>query len=856
MRAVKKEQLLNLVNLMTDANEYILKQSENFEKIDVNEIAQMLCSCQESAVTIGDKVGEESSKTVVFLKEYCDLLYRQLSVIENKSEFIRCANEIKNQLIKICDSINNDLPTEKKEIVFLPYKVSMWDSLESIWKAADEDENCNAVVIPIPYFERTADRRLGEMHYEGLDYPDYVPVTDWKTYNFSNADVIYIHNPYDDSNYVTSVHPFFYSENLKKYTDCLVYVPYYSTTGGMLESQKLCSAYLHADYIVIQSEKYRKFFDERLADEKFLPFGSPKFDRIINTCKNPAENEWKERIKGKKVYFYNTSIGGFLNNANVFLKKMLYVFNTFKDRDDAVILWRPHPLLESTIKSMRPALMDLYNEIKNYFISENIGIFDDTPDITNAVAWSDAYIGDAGTSVTSLFEMSGKPLFILNNFILSEATKEECLNNFANPLFSFYGMANYKILYGNKLFSGSVNDNEVLYKYVCDLPCGSENVYFSVIYEVNNKIYIMPQFSQSILKIENGNLTEIKLEQYGELVQSFGAALYNYNRYIILIPNKYPKIVRFDLETDEVVYLGEMPEEVYADIPGIGDHMCGGVTLLDNVLYMASLVDGSVRTLNILDGTTEIFNSGMGCCGFSYNVYDDNDKDLWLLPFNSTRIARFDTITKKFRYYDINIPNFECRHWSSEYKCDLYPFSNISCFKGDYIYIFPCWGNKFVKLNKKTGKAEEWIPPMEIPDTYKNGYYMSWEKSYALKKMCDDSLDMKGYDCLIYSGYDRKLYKVNVDTDAYEEVKIKFDIDELKKHNPGFSYMTEQLHYVCYEDCFNSLKTFLDGNIVGKQYSVEEQKKYLSSINASLDGTCGEKVHRYVTYNKNGGQYM
>ena len=31
----------------------------------------------------------------------------------------------------------------KREIVFLPYKASMWDSLESVWKAADEDkDNC------------------------------------------------------------------------------------------------------------------------------------------------------------------------------------------------------------------------------------------------------------------------------------------------------------------------------------------------------------------------------------------------------------------------------------------------------------------------------------------------------------------------------------------------------------------------------------------------------------------------------------------------------------------------------------------------------------------------------------------
>ncbi len=38
----------------------------------------------------------------------------------------------------------------KLEVVFMPYKASMWDCLESVWLAARDDESCNAVVVPIP----------------------------------------------------------------------------------------------------------------------------------------------------------------------------------------------------------------------------------------------------------------------------------------------------------------------------------------------------------------------------------------------------------------------------------------------------------------------------------------------------------------------------------------------------------------------------------------------------------------------------------------------------------------------------------------------------------------------------------
>ena len=100
------------------------------------------------------------------------------------------------------------------------------------------------------------------MHYEGDQYPAYVPITDYRVYDFEKRrpDAIYIHNPYDYANYVTSVSPEFYSSELKKYTECLVYIPYYSTSGGMSEGQRRCPAYYQADLIVMQDGKIPEVF--------------------------------------------------------------------------------------------------------------------------------------------------------------------------------------------------------------------------------------------------------------------------------------------------------------------------------------------------------------------------------------------------------------------------------------------------------------------------------------------------------------------------------------------------------------------------------------------------------------------
>lgn len=105
----------------------------------------------------------------------------------------------------------------------------MWDSLESVWKKYDADPEWDARVIPIPYYDKNPDGTFSEFHYEGNDYPDYVPITFYKNCDLegNHPDEIYIHNPYDDANYVTSIEPYFYSKNIKNYTDKLIYIPYF-----------------------------------------------------------------------------------------------------------------------------------------------------------------------------------------------------------------------------------------------------------------------------------------------------------------------------------------------------------------------------------------------------------------------------------------------------------------------------------------------------------------------------------------------------------------------------------------------------------------------------------------------------
>ena len=440
MRKFQKQQILDVIQSLHMLHGEI-KDSLNGKEYEIAQIA--LSDCQEAAIQIGEVIEQiegTGTQAVSCLEQYCENVY-QISVQVQEISAQEAYKSLESNLTKAENDIKH-VPT-KLEVVFLPYKASMWDSLESVWKTADEDPNCDAYVIPIPYYDKNPDGSFKEMHYEGDQYPEYVPVTNYEEYDFENRkpDMIYIHNPYDEANYVTSVHPFFYAKNLKKFTEKLVYIPYFileeispDNEQAVKNMEHFCTlpGVFHADKVIVQSEDMRRIYINVLSEavgeksrsiweQKILGSGSPKIDKVLNTKKEDLEipENWLKIIKkpdgnDKKIIFYNTSINALLNNDEQMLAKMKDVFKVFKEnKDEIALLWRPHPLMQTTISSMRPQLRNEYQKIIDEYKEEGWGIYDDTADVDRAVVLSDAYYGD-GSSVVQLCKQTGKPVMIQN----------------------------------------------------------------------------------------------------------------------------------------------------------------------------------------------------------------------------------------------------------------------------------------------------------------------------------------------------------------------------------------------------------------------------------------------------------
>lgn len=452
MARLKKEELLKIVQGFAE----ILDHIEEKQSAGQDELMQ----CQGRVIEFGNymelRYYEEDSKELIpMLEEYCEDLY-ELSQTGMQDGGPDLVERMHHLLAAIKEYVKNRLPEYTKETVFLPYKASMWDSLESIYLAAREDQDCMAYVIPIPYFDKNADGSLGKMYYDGDCFPGDIPITSWEAYSIeeNRPDRIFIHNPYDGSNFVTTVHPGFYARELRKYTGELVYVPYFVLQEiepddqiGIEGIKKFIElpAVLYADKVIVQSEKMKQIYvnefirwakekglsgrytDQAYQESRILGLGSPKYDKVVRMKKEDMQipAAWERIIKKpdgsrKKVIFYNTSINAFLGYDEQMLKKIKNVFQTFyENREEVALLWRPHPLMESTVRSMRPALWEEYSRMTEEYRSAGWGIYDDSEDMNRAILVSDAYYGD-GSSVVQLYQKTGKPILLQNPYVIDE----------------------------------------------------------------------------------------------------------------------------------------------------------------------------------------------------------------------------------------------------------------------------------------------------------------------------------------------------------------------------------------------------------------------------------------------------
>lgn len=830
---------------------------EDFKKEEGNAtFLKLLEQYQNIVVGIGTSIEHllsesDRQKIIALLEQYCEGIYQLSALLYDEAEYREVVCVLKEFSQLITQELE-ELPV-KREALFLPYKFSMWDSLESVYLAACADMDCEAIVMPIPYIEYDEGKKTGTWKYEGEEYKD-IPVVSYKEYDLAEhkPDMIFIHNPYDEYNTVTSVASEYYSAELKKHCKKLVYAPYFYTGERMPDMHLAYPTYANMDYIVVPSEHAKETMSKYVPVEKILPLGSPKIDRMlrINEEKNMPE-EWRKRIGSKKAVMLNIGIGGLLQNRFRTILKMRYIFDYFKQREDIVLWWRPHPLLKQTMQAMCPELLGAYIEMEKAYVLENIGIYDTTADSNVAVAVCDAFLGDY-SSMENLFAMLGKPIFRLDSFSYKEPSVEErkqvwlgaSMKNAEGNILSFVPEL-------NSLITWKPTTGELVLKERLSEECRALQTVVGKDMTLENAhhLIIPAQKDAPVIKYEyaTGNMTKLQIEgidfkEYSNVVERDG--------YLILFPGIKNRWTYYNLMTGEITHYGgfeylqrfiRVPEEMY---------FYGGAVVYGDKAYMCSYRTNFIIEFDLKERTGNLYKIGPDDMRYAGIMHDTAFEPgvFYLFAWDGSRIIKWNKNIGKVEVIDKMPEGYIGLGGAlvSEYT----PAWGLKIILEDRILIFPYAANQILVLNKKSNTISEW--KLELP--YLEGQRKSslYNKPGNYWAVVPYGKDLRHVEYLLaQTSYDGSLQWINVKTG--EVTRYKGCLTEEAYQSLSYSVenackrVNEQSPYMYIEDGLHcTLADMMDYFMSGADLQPDRQREAALGSTANVDGTCGVKVYEAV----------
>ncbi len=671
MKKSQKEAILRIL-------EYIIKLLRFPDLI----VTQECCECLE---TIHNVVEDKA------IQNYIEIILEEYK----ESNFIKESKIV--ALIRLVDNSQEQL-----EVFFLPYKASMWDAMESVYLHAIQDVRADVKIMPIPYI--SFDKETGSVHhhYEGDSFKHYDEYVHYDECDLEEErpDIIFIHNPYDDKNLVTRIDEKYFSSNLVKYTQHLVYIPYDVVVGDQIDRNYcLMPGVQNAWRVYVQSEKIRQEYIRCNRSDKVVALGSPKIDAVVNTTKSSVEipEEWKVKIGDKKVILFNTHLAGILSEANRNIERILRVGEYFKEHPDWILLWRPHPLSIQTAEAMNPNFLQAYLALVEYMKDMPNVIYDDTIDMDRAIAISDAYIGDQ-SSLVMLYGFTGKPIYLHSGLKREYMEYDEvhCLDARINSK----GLWVPDIQYNTLLW---INPENMMVEEYNDIPCEemNEEVLFGEIYAIDEKLLLIPCAAENFVWYDT--TTKIFSSVFYEATkkQKFFCSIISDEFLFLFSLSAGSKNVKVDLrtkriETIQIDYSAFMKEK---NLPN--GYIWGRKgTYVHNKCWLV---------LNQANGIISISNSGeINYCsvvaaetGFRQIAYDG--ENFWIIPQRGSEIICWNEKKGVIeRFLDKNLNLYQG-----------YAYEGIVCTE-DAIWFLPSRVRYVLRICKKKRKIQKIPIPKEI----------------------------------------------------------------------------------------------------------------------------------------------
>lgn len=849
---------------------------------------QYLETCQQAAVSIGNVLEQEGSERAASLvrelEGYCEEVYQVL--LRDDLSYKEVAS-LDHTVSSVRKGVAK-LPV-KYRMVFLPYKAEMWDSLESIYLAAAADPDCEAVVCPIPYF--SFDRQAGQWKpcYDGDRFPSDVPVVPYTKYPLDriHPDVAYVHNPYDDHNYVTMIHPDYFSGKLKENVGKLVYVPYYVTDGHMSPEHLHLPVYRNMDYMVLQSQHMKETCAGQPYYDKILPFGSPKFDRVIRRCREgvPVPEAWRKTLEGKRVLMLNTSINDLLTSNEALLKKLRYFFRLIGEYDRLVVIWRPHPLLKATMRSMRPELLEEYEDIEREFTEEGIGVLDTTPDIENTIAISDGYVGSGGSSVVNLFGAAGKPVFLFDNQIPDEVTEEaRHVLRFASAVF-FRGKLYFDSPYCSGIFEADPEQAVLQADAAAGiLPVRLAGTVSGVpkwrmpfggmacvrMTSQEEQLLLSPVFAGDAVAFDPVTGQSRALGSRGRELDIRYWSCFPCGKSVFFLPDCRPRMMEYLPDGDRWIYHEEAFVRLWESAYWLeGNPILRGCAVSGDCIYLTTGANNRILKVQAGTGRYEILHLGAAdnaCLVDPESMTKENSnglqavakaasaEGLWFqnvnpleenYPLTAIVLAPWDAFGDPSKWRVFTMP--EDYAWKPS-RNDRGGISGGGFDEGDRMVFAPFRAPHMIAIEKQTGAvrylAEDFFAGSDEPGT---GYQPELNGVICM------SLNLTDGRILVQRTRDRHLALIDTERNSVTEWVPKLAGSDfrqlLQDENAGFDKGDARDYFCMRESMLFPLEQFLRRFAEDGYAGIRDaQMTALSSLAANLDGTCGEHVHQYMKH--------
>ncbi len=788
------KQMLHMEEILTDTPQFVEIQF-------VIELQQEIISCGNYCERGG------ANKVVGLLEvaaEYCYICVERQQV-----KYYRYIGK----KIKEARNLLDEEREEKTEILFMPYNAAMWGTMRSIYEYALKDKEVCVKVMPVPY------RTKGEysvVSYEKEYFKELEGFIKYEDYNLAEnkPDMIIIHNPYDQYNSATTIVEQFYSTELIKYTEHLVYLPYDLVKEDEVnEHMCIMPGVTNAWKVIVQSEAVRKKYIKYNLKHKVVAIGSPKVDFLLNKeefLKIPEE--WKKKIIGRKIILWNLHMSRALYDISENIQKIKDIFEFFIKKD-MLLLFRPHPLFKEKLHNQTAEKYCEYIKIiEKYKNSFNV-IVDETEDFERAVLLSDGYIGDRG-SLEVLFGMTGKPMLFFdgNIYLYNDRLWDTflCFNFFIEKNNAWFFINTINLLIKVDLLEQKT-------EYVTSFAeMNAERCLIDSVVKIRDKIVLIPAYSNFIIiyNLKNGIINKIALTKQTKKYR-YQICSVTSDEYIIVSPVEYFRdgILKINV-VEEVIEEISISRTVLNEIEVLEDEF-----LLDKGVVVGETAyipfQNKPYLLKCTNGHTEYVKVGVDGDGFVSCVYDG--QDFWLLYSNKLKIIRWNESVNTVTEYD-NFP----KELITKGKI---PFRQM-LISNSVLWLIPYNANMILKMNIETMQMHSILCENSlIQKLFQEG--KAFEGAFLTK----ERLYMKPSE-------HNALVELTLSTEKFRWIKIENILSDgrIKVVDKDFNYLSRN----------TSLEQFYE--IISKNADVykEKRKKRYSNYVNNFGNNCGQFIFEYL----------